>query len=94
MRFHIIRNARIENVGKSQSCMVMLQLGKLCAKSFKADDYKLQRGEEIDGLRMGTKEGAMVTSYDKHLAGKERSSSSESGSSPRDSSEEYGCVSI
>ena len=22
MRFHIIRNARIENVGKSQSCMV------------------------------------------------------------------------
>ena len=64
------------------------QLGKLCAKSFKAADYKLQRGEEIGGLRMGTK-GAMVTSYDKHLAGKGRSSSSEAGSSPRDSSEEY-----
>ena len=32
------------------------QLGKVCAKSFKAEDYKLQRGDEIDGLRMGKKE--------------------------------------
>ena len=47
VRFHIIRNARIENVGKSQSCMVS-KLRMIWKQTVGGDE--VTRGAEKGGL--------------------------------------------
>ena len=44
MRFHIIRNARIENVGKLQSCMVQAR-----ARWLEAEGWSLHYQKPLDG---------------------------------------------